>query len=36
CPGNLDELQATARNKLKSAQRRPSIIMACWKQAELW
>ncbi|MFZ3001108.1 MAG: IS630 family transposase, partial [Undibacterium umbellatum] len=36
CPNNLDELQTTARNKLKSAQRRPSIIMACWKQAELW
>ena len=36
CPNNLDELQTTARNKLKSAQHRPSIIMACWKQAELW
>lgn len=36
CPDNLDELQATARNKLKSAQKRPSIIMACWKQADLW
>ena len=36
CPNNLDELQMTARNKLKSAQHRPSIIMACWKQAELW
>jgi transposase len=36
CPDNLDELQVTARNKLKSAQHRPSIIMACWKQAELW
>ncbi|BBB58543.1 hypothetical protein UNDKW_3638 [Undibacterium sp. KW1] len=36
CPNNLAELQTIARNKLKSAQRRPSIIMACWKQAELW
>lgn len=36
CPNNLDELHTTARNKLKSAQHRPSIIMACWKQAELW
>ena len=36
CPDHLDELQAAARNKLKSAQRRPSIIKACWKQAELW
>ena len=36
CPANLDELNVTARNKLKSAQQRPSIIAACWKQAELW
>ncbi|BBB62457.1 hypothetical protein UNDKW_4184 [Undibacterium sp. KW1] len=36
CPNNLAELQTIARNKLKSAQRRPSIIMACWKQVELW
>lgn len=36
CPANLSELQLTARNKLKSAQRRTSIIVACWKQAELW
>lgn len=36
CPNDLGELQTTARNKLKSAQHRPSIIMACWKQAELW
>ena len=26
----------TARNNLKSAQRRPSIITACWQQATLW
>lgn len=36
CPNNLDELRTTARNKLKSAQRRPSIITACWIQASLW
>lgn len=36
CPNNLDDLHITARNKLKSAQRRPSIIAACWTQATLW
>ncbi|MSQ54850.1 MAG: IS630 family transposase, partial [Betaproteobacteria bacterium] len=36
CPNNLGELKATARNKLKSAQQRPSIIAACWVQATLW
>lgn len=36
CPNNLMELQTTARNKLKSAQKRSSIIAACWKQATLW
>lgn len=36
CPDNLNELQTTARNKLKSAQHRPSIIAACWVQATLW
>lgn len=36
CPNNLRALQTTARNKLKSAQKRPSIIAACWKQATLW
>lgn len=36
CPDNLDELQTVARNKLKSAQHRPSIIAACWIQATLW
>lgn len=35
CPNNLNELHTTARNKLKSAQKRPSIIAACWKQADL-
>ena len=36
CPNSLAELKTTARNKLRSGQRRPSIITACWKQAELW
>jgi hypothetical protein len=34
--GCLRELQFTARNKLKSAQKRPSIIAGCWMQATLW
>lgn len=34
-PNTLGELTVTARNKLKSAQRRSSIIAACWTQAEL-
>lgn len=36
CPRSLDELKTFARNKLRSGQRRQSIITACWKQAELW
>lgn len=36
CPDNLTELRLTATNKLKSAQRRRSIIVACWKQADLF
>lgn len=36
CPDNLSELLFTARNRLKSVQRRPNIIAACWQQAELW
>ncbi|UUZ78325.1 IS630 family transposase [Polaromonas sp. P1(28)-13] len=36
CPNDLSELHTTARNKLKSAQKRPSIIAACWMQATLW
>ena len=36
CPNDLDELHLSARNKLKSAQKRPSIIAACWMQATLW
>jgi hypothetical protein len=29
------KMRVTARNKLKSAQHRAAIIMACWQQAEL-
>lgn len=36
CPDGLPQLATTARNKLKSAQRRRSIIAACWQQAELF
>ena len=36
CPNDLTELNTAARSKLRSAQRRPSIIAACWVQAELW
>lgn len=36
CPNNLRELHSTSRAKLRGAQRRPSIIAACWKQATLW
>lgn len=35
CPTTLAELGVTARNKLRSAQRRTSVIAACWAQAEL-
>lgn len=35
CPGSLTELRGAARNKLKSAQRRSSVVTACWAQAEL-
>jgi len=36
CPATLHQLKTAARSKLKSAQHRRSIIVACWKQAELW
>lgn len=36
CPNQMSELHSTARNKLRSAQRRASIIAACWVQASLW
>ena len=36
CPDTLTELHHGARIKLKSAQRRSSVIAACWAQAELF
>ncbi len=36
CPNNLNELKTKTRHKLWSAQKRPSIIAACWKHAGLW
>jgi hypothetical protein len=33
---SFNELQHTARGKLKSAQRRSAIIASCWQQAELF
>lgn len=36
CPNDLRDLHVKASNKLKSAQKRPSIIAACWMQATLW
>ncbi|MGF6855875.1 transposase [Paraburkholderia sp. CI3] len=35
CPNDLGELHTSARNKLKNAQKRPSLIAACWMQATL-
>lgn len=36
CPDGLTALASTTRSKLKSAQRRSTIIAACWQQAELF
>jgi len=36
CPADMNVLHKTARNKLRSAQRRTMIIAACWKQASLF
>lgn len=36
CPNSIAELSHTARRKLKSAQRRKTLITAFWKQAELF
>ena len=36
CPDTLTELQHGARSKLKSAQRRSTIVAACWAQASLF
>lgn len=35
CPKNFAELSHIARNRLRRSQRRPTIIAACWKQAQL-
>ncbi len=35
CPGSIGEFSDTARGKLKSAQRRTTLIAAFWKHAEL-
>lgn len=35
CPANLTEVSGYARNRLKSMQRRPELIQAFWKQAQL-
>ena len=36
CPRNLRELRLSVRDKLKSAQKRPSIVAACRMQTTLW
>ena len=36
CPNSLSELKTKARHQLWSAQKRPCVIAACWKQAGLW
>lgn len=36
CPDSIAELATTTRGKLKSAQRRTTLIAAFWKQAELF
>lgn len=36
CPNSIADLADTARGKLKSAQRRTTLIAAFWKQAELF
>jgi transposase len=35
CAGNFVELKAKARNRLRSMQRRPTLIRAFWQQADL-
>jgi transposase len=35
CVANFGELSSFARNRLKSMQRRPTLLTAFWKQAEL-
>jgi transposase len=35
CPEDFTQLSEFARKRLRSMQRRPKIIRACWQQAEL-
>ena len=35
CPDNFGELSTMATNKMQSVKRRKTLIVACWKQAEL-
>jgi transposase len=35
CPKSIAELADTTRSKLRSAQRRVTLVAAFWKQAEL-
>ncbi|MBS1135128.1 MAG: hypothetical protein H6R02_2269, partial [Burkholderiaceae bacterium] len=35
CPTTIGEVSDFARRRLKSMQRRPRLIQAFWKQAEL-
>ena len=35
CAANFNDLQTGARNRLRSMQRRPTLIRAFWQQAEL-
>jgi len=36
CPYKLIKLQTTARNMLKSMQKRPPFVVACCEQVTLW
>ena len=35
CPDSFGELSTMATNKMQSVKRRKTLIVACWKQAEL-
>ena len=36
CPNSITQLPHTTRGKLRSAQRRTTLVAAFWKQAELF
>ena len=36
CPKDLAQLSSFGRNALRNIRRRPKLITAFWKQAELW